>query len=155
MESIKDKYFKRCMNTSTIRLTNLNKEALFRKIQEIEEFDKIHYRKTCIFQPKVRRKPRIFDEDESVRQSSSEESIDYYEFEPYKPGTLGLISVKDKKQKSHKVISTSKLRPKETVFDLISTIILNELGIVNKFMKKGKYFIKVDPKIREKRKFYV
>lgn len=155
MESLKDKHLKRNTKTSSVRLKDLNKDTLFRKIRELEEFDKIQYRKTCIFHPKFNKKLYVYDEDESEGGSSSEESVEYYNCEPYQPGTLGLINVKETKQKSHKAITERKLRPKETEFDLISAIILSELGLLNKFMKKDKYYVKAEPKIREKRKFYV
>lgn len=154
MENLKDKHIKRSTKASNIRLKDLNKDTLFRKIREVEEFDKIQYRKTCIFHPKFKKKLHVYDEDESDGESSSEESVEYYNCEPYQPGTLGLISFKETKQKSRKMITARKLRPKETEFDLISAIILSEVGLLNKFMKKDKYYVKVEPKIREKRKFY-
>lgn len=155
MENPEDKDLKRNTKASSVRLRDLNKDTLFRKIRELEEFDKIQYRKTCIFHPKLKRKLHVYDEDESDGESSSEESVEYYNCEPYHPGTLGLINVKETKQKSRKAITARKLRAKETDFDLISAIILSDVGLLNKFMKKDKYYVKIEPKIRENRKFYV
>lgn len=155
MQNLQDKHLKRSIKISNVRLKDLNKDTLFRKIREVEEFDKTQYRKTCIIHPKFKKKLQVYDENESEGGSSSEESVEYYNCEPYQPGTLGLINVKETRQKSRKLLTARKLRPKETEFDLISAIILSDLGLLNKFMKKDKYYVKVEPKIREKRKFYV
>lgn len=155
----KDKQIKARLNPS-IRLKDLNKQSLFRSIQEIEEYDKIHYRRTCgpYQQPRQKKKTKERSKEHCFEMfgSSSDESIDYHELQSYKPGSLGLIRIREKKERFPRPPSVKKASSKDRNFDRISAFILSELRLVNKFEKKGENdLVKIKPVIRDNRKYYV
>lgn len=139
-----------------ILLKDLNHEILQRKVKHIEEHDKIRYRKTCFPYPRLERKPKSYGkEDSDPYHSSSDESIEYDDVTPYTMGSFGIIptsvsrSTRRRKEPMKRLVSTT------TCFDWGAAMILSEMGLLNKFERKGDFFVRKNVNIRVNRRYYV
>ncbi|GBL99149.1 hypothetical protein AVEN_64139-1 [Araneus ventricosus] len=144
-------------------LSDITTESFFKKIRKLEERDRITYRKpySYYYSPKKRYPRSIISKPsrESLRDSSSEESIEYEVINSYEVGSLGLVpfeeGIESKKCQAIKTIQPSKLESKQLNFDLVAARILSGMGLLNKFEETSEntFCLRKRP-VRKRRQYY-
>ncbi|GFT27977.1 uncharacterized protein NPIL_570631 [Nephila pilipes] len=121
-------------------LSDFTKEIFFQEIRQVEEEDRITYRQPYSYYYATKRQyPRSIKSKPSrdnLRDSSSEESIEYEVINSYEMGSLGLVPVRGKIEfeKNRKAKSSPvKFYKKELNYDPVAVRILSNSGLLNKF----------------------
>lgn len=155
---------KRSMNEMGL-LSNITRDSLFKKIRNLEDRDRITYRKphSSYYSLKKRYPRSIISKPswDSLRDSSSEESIEYEVINSYEVGSLGLVpfeeDIESEKCQTIKTPQPLKLesKSKQLNFDLVTARILSDMGLLNKFERtyENTIFLRRHP-LRKRRQYY-
>ncbi|KAF8786602.1 hypothetical protein HNY73_008296 [Argiope bruennichi] len=143
-------------------LSDMTRESFFKKIRKLEERDRITYKKPYpYYYSPPKHYPRSIiskPSEDSLRDSSSEESIEYEVINSYEVGSLGLVpfgkEIGSKKYQAIKSPRSLNLESRQLNFDLVTARILSDLGLLNKFEKIDNTLVLRKRPVKKKRQYY-